>query len=306
MNEATGTSIKHAFLITAHSYFGQLEEIIGLLSAPNHFFFINIDKKTKGGDVVMNVLKDKSPNVYFLEGSERMEVSHGGYSQIECTLRLLHKAYDTNCDYYHLISGQDYPCRPGKEFDKFFEEHYGYSFMAIEDEEYHEKCLDKEYSRVMPWYIKDFPRRDIKLIDWGVKLFNLISKHFYLRKPIPNLWGGWNWFSWHKSLAMFVIQQQTDNPRFFKRFHHTLCGDELIFSTLFHGKEAELKIINGDALRYINWTKKAEGRNQVGCPLILNEEEYEEIIRSGSFFCRKVHPEISKELLKLLRNNITQ
>ena len=36
------------------------------------------------------------------------------------------------------------------------------------------------------------------------------------------------------------------------------------------------------------------------------QEEYEEIIRSGSFFCRKVHPEISKELLKLLRNNITQ
>lgn len=105
---------------------------------------------------------------------------------------------------------------------------------------------------------------------------------------------------------MFVIQQQTVNPRFFKRFHHTLCGDELIFSTLFHGREDELKIINGDALRYINWEKKVEGRTHVGSPLILNEEEYDEIIMSGSFFCRKVHPEISKELLKLLRKNISQ
>lgn len=234
-----------------------------------------------------------------------MEVSHGGYTQIECTLRLLHKAFGMDCDYYHLISGQDYPCRSNAEFDKFFEEKEGYSFMAIEDEDYHKKCMLKKYPlRVMPWYLNDFPHRDVSIVDLGVRLFNTISKHLYIRKDIPNLWGGWNWFTWHKSLAIYVIQQERDNPHFFKRFHHTLCGDELIFQTLFHGREDKLKIINGNALRYINWSKKAEGRNHVGSPLLLNEEEYDEIIKSGAFFCRKVHPEISKKLLKLLRDNI--
>lgn len=298
--------MKHGFLITAHAYFEQLEDIVRLLSAPNHYFFINIDKKAAGGKII-SAFKDKFHNVYFLEGKECMEVSHGGYSQIECTLRLLHKAYDMNCDYFHLISGQDYPCRPNAEFDKFFEIHEGYSYMAIEDDDYHAKCMQKKYpSRVLPWYIKDFPHREIRLIDLGVRLFNSISKHFYIRKPIPNLWGGWNWFTWHRSLAKYVIQQEKDNPRFFKRFHNTLCGDELIFQTLFHGREEELKIIKGNALRYINWSKKAEGKNHSGSPLLLNEEEYDEIIKSGAFFCRKVHPEISKILLKLLRDNINK
>lgn len=38
--------LNHAFLITAHTYFEQLEEIIGLLRASNHFFYINIDRKS--------------------------------------------------------------------------------------------------------------------------------------------------------------------------------------------------------------------------------------------------------------------
>ena len=59
-------------------------------------------------------------NCYFLKGKENMEVAHGGYSQIDCTLRLLRKAYDAGMDYFHLISGQDYPCRSNEEFDAFF------------------------------------------------------------------------------------------------------------------------------------------------------------------------------------------
>lgn len=41
--------LNHAFLITAHAHLPLLEKIIELLSAPNHYFFINIDKKTIGG-----------------------------------------------------------------------------------------------------------------------------------------------------------------------------------------------------------------------------------------------------------------
>lgn len=37
--------MKHGFMIMAHGNFGQLKEIIGLLAAPNHYFFVNIDKK---------------------------------------------------------------------------------------------------------------------------------------------------------------------------------------------------------------------------------------------------------------------
>lgn len=180
----------------------------------------------------------------------------------------------------------------------------GKSYMEIESKEYHDQCMMKKYpSRVQPWYLLDVPHRDNRIINYCVRSFNFISKHFYFRRMIPELWGGWNWFTWHRKVATFVIEQEQENPNFFKRFHHTNCGDELIFSTLLHPYLKELNI-EPYSLRYINWSKKAEGRNHVGSPLTLNEDEYEDIIHSGAFFCRKVDPVISKELKKKLTRNI--
>lgn len=62
--------IKHAFLITAHTYFEQLEDIISLLTSPNHFFFVNVDRKSIRGGQFIDYCKKKYSNVYFLEGKE--------------------------------------------------------------------------------------------------------------------------------------------------------------------------------------------------------------------------------------------
>ena len=72
------------------------------------------------------------------------------------------------------------------------------------------------------------------------------------------------------------------------------------------GKIDELNIDGSHSLRYINWHKKVEGRSHTGSPLTLNEEEYDDIINSGNFFCRKVHPDTSRKLLAMLRRNITK
>lgn len=87
--------LKHGFLIIAHTYLDQLSKIIELLSAPNHFFFINIDKKCTNVSTMDFLQEYKNrEEVFFLSGKERMEVSHGGYSLVECTLLLLHKAME--------------------------------------------------------------------------------------------------------------------------------------------------------------------------------------------------------------------
>lgn len=179
--------------------------------------------------------------------------------------------------------------------------------MAFENEEHHRECMKNKYpSRVLPYYFFDIPHRDNGLVNLLVRALNFVSKRIWWRKPIPGLWGGWNWFSWHRSLVKFVIEQEESNVAFFKRFHHTCCADELIFQTLFHGHENELNIDGSHSLRYINWQKKVEGRSHTGSPLTLNEEEYDDIINSGNFFCRKVHPDTSRKLLAMLHRNITK
>lgn len=297
--------LKHGFLITAHAYFPQLERIIALLTSSNHYFFINIDKKAIDGDGFMRYCKQEYSHVFFLEGNARMEVAHGGYTQVECFIRLLKYASQNDMDYFHFISGQDYPCRPNDDFDNFFEKNVGRSYMHFDNEQEGKEWQKEKYLlRVKPYWFNDIPHRDYSIVNYMVKILNKVSHHFLWRKDIPNLWGGWNWVSWHKTVVNYVLTQERDNLHFFNRFHHTICCDELIFVTMLRPVAEKLNIETNNSLRYINWTKKADGRSSQPSPLILNEEEYEDIIKSGAFFCRKIHPKVSSKLIDLLEKNV--
>lgn len=122
---------------------------------------------------------------------------------------------------------------------------------------------------------------------------------------IPDVYAGWNWFSWHRKVVEFVLQQEQTNPKFFKRFHYTQCCDEVIFHTLLHPHLEDLCIDPTTSLRYVNWNKDAPGRKTAHAPLLLNEEEYQDIKASDALFCRKIHPAISQKLKALLRKDIS-
>ena len=62
--------MNHAFIIQVHNYPEQLKEIIDLLHAENHYFFINVDKKVddhpfkealKGYSNIFSHLEKKEP-----------------------------------------------------------------------------------------------------------------------------------------------------------------------------------------------------------------------------------------------------
>lgn len=295
--------LKHGFLIIAHAYLPQLERIIELLSSPNHYFFINVDKKTLEGTNFIMHCKQSYSNVFFLEGKDRMSVAHGGYSQVECFMRLLKCAVQQNMDYFHFISGQDYPCQPNEEFDAFFEKNVGRSYMHMDSEAEAEEWKKEKYpNRVKCYRFLDIPYRNVPFVKFAVRVLNKVGSYIP-RKAIPNLWGGWNWVSWYRNVAEYVLKQEKANPNYFKRFHYTSCSDELIFVTMLRPLAEELNIETENSLRYIDWKKKAEERGVEKHPLILNEEEYEDIISSGAFFCRKIQPEISAKLIQLLEKN---
>ena len=93
------------------------------------------------------------------------------------------------------------------------------------------------------------------------------------------------------------------NPFYLKRWHHTHCCDELIFHTLLNNKTKELNIEKYNSLRYIEWHPKRESPS---LPLILDEREYEDIVKKNAFFCRKIHPELSHRLIILLKKRILE
>ena len=44
--------MNHAFIIQVHTFPEQFGNIIKLLASPNHFFFINVDKKVKNIKII--------------------------------------------------------------------------------------------------------------------------------------------------------------------------------------------------------------------------------------------------------------
>jgi hypothetical protein len=304
----------HAFLIVAHTFPEQLEEIVNLLDASNHYFFIHVDKKNEkmlSVDALLR-LKEKE-NVVILNP---MRVSHGGYSQVAYTLKLLEESYYLeNCkiDYFHVISGQDYPCMPNSDLDAIFE-HDEKSYMHFDSPEetleYKKHVYPDRinYFNFVDLHIPFLPNICRRIFIFGL---NKVAK-IYKRKPMIDLYGGWDWYSWHRSVVAYILKFIEDNPHYVKRFQNTIAAIEVFFHTILYDQVDQLNIEKYNALRFIQWyprkgetlDHKIASRKNLLRPLVLDEREYDDIVHSGAIFCRKVHPVRSAKLLSLLKKRI--
>lgn len=83
-----------------------------------------------------------------------------------------------------------------------------------------------------------------------------------------------------------------------KYIKNTFAPDEMIYQTILLNAENKFNVVN-DNLRYMIW----DGNSG---PRTLGQNDYESIVNSNCFFARKVEPEISGDLIKLIekyRNN---
>ena len=289
----------HAFLIKAHKEPELVARIIKILAKENHFFFLHIDAKTKNFyDFVRAV--DGINNIIFLQ--PRISVHHACVSMLECNLRLFREAFSFNkkIDYFHLISGQDYPLRSNEVFDSFFENN-DKSYMGLDTIEFRNACMPIKYSgRVNYWWLN---KKSLISKIYNHSLMKPIS-YIFRRDEIPDLWGGWEWCSLTYPVVKFILEQTEKNPQFLSRFNHTSCSDELYIPTIAHKYKNELNIEDRTPLRYVSWIPKSRKNvPEKKRPYILNEEDYYDIINSQAFFCRKIDSQASKKLLDLIDQN---
>lgn len=198
-------------------------------------------------------------------------------------------------DYFHLISGVDYPCKDNATFDRFFETHRGESFMHFDSEEEVSQWRDTVYRyRIQTWNFVD-------VLPWiPVRIRGLIGRvcrSIFVRTWIPDVVAGWQWFSWHRTVAEYVMGYMDSHPEYLRRFKYTCCCDEIIFHTLLQHKLKDLNINPHNSLRFIEWHPK---RAYTSLPLVLNLNEYDDIIGSDCLFCRKIDPVESGGLIDML------
>lgn len=286
--------LEHAFLMMVHKSPELFGRIVHILAKDNHHFFINVDKKTANIDDFKQAVRDVK-NVTFIP---QMRVHHGSVEQIHCELALYRAAMNASVkiDYFHLISGQDYPLRSNEQFDSFMEQHKGRSFGMIDDDAFREECMKRKYpyrTNVFHPNGHNYLFRILRKLTWRLQLI------LHVRSYILDCWGGWNWRSLYRPVVTYLLDYVDKNPTFLKRFNHTNCCDEIYFTTLVHPLMDKLDIDGRTPLRYVSWiAPRPISSNQR--PYILEEPDFPYVISSQAFFCRKVNLPQSEKLLDMI------
>jgi len=284
----------HVFIILAHKQPKLLKRTISVLANENHYFYVNVDLKTTNFNEFEEEVEGM-PNVTFF----RKSIYHCGISHLYALLYILNNAYesDQHFDYFHIISGQDYPLRSNEQFDSFFESNNNESYMFFDDEAYRNRMSKELRIFAQQWHMNKTTGVLYKIYNFFhmPRLLSIIAP----RKPIEGYSSGWDWFSWHRDVVEYVLEYFETNPNYIKRYNHTLCPTEHIFHTILEKKSDDLRIEKNNPLRYVSWTPHRDVDTEYR-PFTLTEEDYNFVIESKAFFCRKVEEMDSIKLLDMI------
>lgn len=282
--------LKHAIIVLAHKDTSQLSRLVNSLDE-NFTFFIHIDSNIskEEADSLRRTAKD---NVFYYNWGH---VTWGGIRIVKTQLKLMKEALLTgDFDYFHLLSGQDYPVASCKDIDAWFEKHNGKQFI-----EHYRLPFDKwengtfqrlQFYRLHDW-IDYSSKRGRGIID-KVTSFQIRHK-IYRRIPdqYPRLFGGSNWMSITGDCAKMLVNLDNLAKSFLRRLRFTFASDEIFFHTIIMNSKFADSVVN-DNKRYIRWSN--------GIVKPLGKNDLWDIAVSDALFARKFISDYSEPLLQSL------
>lgn len=284
---------KHAYLIIAHTNFGQLKKLLTLLDDFRNDIFILFDEKSSVEFSDFNQVCQKST----IQFTDRICVNWGGFSQVKAEMILFKTAAQTDeYSYYHLLSGMDLPLHNQDYIHAFFEKNDGHEFFTFVGEDIYQK--NRPENRIKYYYkCQDLFEKNKMLHKLAVKLQDhiLVPAQRYLGsnrlkgKKIKIGYGS-NWVSVSGRFVQYLLQNEAEIETMYR---DSFCADELYKHTLLVNSEFinKLYIVEGihdrpedrqGNLRYINWW--------TGSPRTWTSEdraELREASERGYLFSRK-------------------
>lgn len=247
--------MKHAIMIMAHKNFGFLRHLIEYFSR-DCYVFVHVDKKssiTREEQACLAAMPQVS-GVY-----RKYSVHWGGFSILKCELFLLREAMrSSDADYFHLISGQDYPIKPLSTFLEFFEKNKGKEFIRYANIP-HPRWDHYTFSRFQYYYPYDWfgksteeSKRIVnKLVDWQKKhgIKRRIPDHF------EHLYGSTQWFSITRKAVETLLDYTRRHPAFYRRARWTFASEEFYVATVLVNLLPKKDIERRD-LRCIRWIRE--------------------------------------------------
>ena len=281
--------MKHAFLIIIHTNYGLVSRLLKKLDHPDNTLYIHVDKNSSFSKqdeelLISSCIFSKIVMV------DRYPVNWGGYSQINVELRLFEFASRGEHDYYHLLSGVDFPTKPMKDIHDFFSENAGYEFVHFCGDEFN-KSQANRYKLYHFFQEKRGRKNNIyTLIDRGLLLLQKLLRVDRTRKYADvNFKFGSNWVSISHAFITYLLSNEN---KIKKLFSYSFCSDEGFVQTILYSSPFKDKIFNitEDGVTYSNMRSVdwARGDVKAGSPYTYTVNDYDELVGSKNLFCRKI------------------
>lgn len=285
------SELKHAILILAHNNIEIIKKLILSYDSIKFDFYIHIDGKEElnSWSELTNITKYSS--VVLLE--EREKVYWGDISIVNAEFLLLEKAKNKRYEYYHLLSGMDFPLVSPNEFYYTFHNRRN-EFIDIWNNEKEEIYCAFRYKYY--YHFKYWNRTQLLKV--------IIHSILFIQRTIQKLLNvnrldgldykiGSQWFSITDELVEYILDNK-DNV--LKRFKYSIIPDESFIQTLvFNSKKFRNKLYVNEQGKYSN-LREIDFSN--GTPSLLNLENYTQLKDSNNVIARKFAEGISEELIE--------
>ncbi|KRM08004.1 hypothetical protein FC89_GL002116 [Liquorilactobacillus ghanensis DSM 18630] len=329
---------RQAFLLIMYKSSNSLIDLLKVLKTSGGDVFVHVDKKSD-----LNTLKkiNEFTNVEIIK--ERFNISWGGFNMVKAMIALLKAAYNKNADYTHYVflSGSDYPVWNGKKINRFFSSHRNKELVNAYCMT-NNGCVHCS-SKITKYYFFDHMNH-IKTLSRIYNLFmsevyrrKRKNSFISVGKKRLKVYFGSQWFAITNDCAKYVLSK-VSNKQLINYFKHSLAPDEMFFHTIIFNSKFGMNNLIGGPVEYspkwnlFNYTfldssflncgeeiripkllekiritsKKDKSRKNVGRGSIrfLNEKYFDEIIKSGYPFCRKIDDNYSNKLISELEMNV--
>ncbi len=279
--------MRQGILITAYRDIPQLLRLVEWFD-DDFELFIHIDSKCQEDCSAL----DYREHIHLFR---EYRIKWGDYRHLLAILLLMEESYKhADLEYFHLITGSDYPCMSKEAFKRFCEEHrrnnYLEHFPLPHNDWGTEGGLNRiKYYWVQPSYRVKQGRLIEKIIKWQRRLG--VNRRFNYFGG--NLFGGGTYWSVSREAIKVVLDYIEAHPSYLRRFRMTSIAEEICLPTLWCN--GGIPLIN-NYMRYIDWGP--DGAN----PQVLTEKNYDKIVSSGALFARKMASGTSDKLIERLDN----
>jgi hypothetical protein len=296
--------MKLAIVVLAHDRPKQLALLLSALRHPQVRLYLHVDRRSDLAPIATALADAGLREVELLP---RYATAWGSVELVDAALEGLARGAGDGCDYFTLISGQDFPLRPVEEILAFFErasrsylEHFPlptarWRFEGRDRTDFYTYTVRGRRETCIP------RGEDTDFFNWKGRFLNEMLRVRSALKPTRRFpsyahpFGGSQWWNLSRAAADGVLDFIDEHPDY-RRYHtHTLAPDEVFFQSILLGTDfaAEHEIAN-DTLRFMHWSEKESH------PRALTISDLPAMLESEALFGRKFDAVVDEAVLARL------